>query len=87
MEKFEGSKCVLESMIVGLTSCTQSEITVELSSDNHVEFMVRVPKSHAGRVIGKYGDVIKSIRSIMYGVTMHQLRMRSHVVVEPYESH
>ena len=80
----EVSTTILEGIVMALTSSTQATITVSHTATNSLEFLIFLPKSEAGRVIGKYGDVIKSIRSIMYGITMHQYRLRSNVIVEPH---
>ena len=77
------SQEILASVIRAISSSADADIEVA-HHKGELEFTVRIPRSEAGRVIGRYGDVIKSIRSIMYGITMHQYRKRSNVVVEPY---
>lgn len=78
------TKDILEVIVKSLSSSVDAEIDVNQSQPNSLEFTIRIPKEEAGRVIGRYGDVIKSLRSVMYGITMHQHKMRSNVVVEPY---
>lgn len=77
------SQVLLSAIIKGISSSQDAVVEVE-ELRGELEFTVKIPKAEAGRVIGKYGDVIKSIRSVMYGVTMHQHRKKSNVVVEPY---
>ena len=59
------------------------EIHTEVK-DSCIEYVVAVEKEVAGRLIGKHGDVIKSIRTIIYSITMFQHQMKSIILIEPY---
>ena len=73
---------LLMEVVDFLTSSEDAQCSMDLR-DDIVIFTVKIPQEEAGRVIGKYGDTIKSIRSVFYNVTMSQHRLRSNVIVEP----
>jgi len=83
-EDLNKSTEILAGIIKALSSSEEAVVLSDIRQGQTVEFTVRIPKAEAGRVIGKYGDVIKSLRAIMYGVTMHQHRLRSNIIVDPY---
>ena len=58
------------------------QVKVQVVSDSHfLNFNVTVAPADMGRVIGKNGRVVSSIRTIVYGVHLSQpARMRLNIV-------
>lgn len=73
---------LLDHLVDFLTGSKKAICEMDVGEEN-VVFTITIPKDEAGRIIGRYGDTIKSLRSVMYSITMKQHRMRSNVLVEP----
>ena len=73
---------LLDHLVDFLTGSQNAVCEMDVG-DEVVVFTITIPESEAGRIIGRYGDTIKSLRSVMYSITMKQHRIRSNVLVEP----
>jgi len=64
-----------------LTGIDDFSVTASDSSDGGVLYLISVPQEDAGRVIGKYGDTIKALRSLVFAMTVLHFKRRSAIVV------
>jgi len=67
-----------------LTSCKEFTLEEEKTGlEDEVAFLLRIPQKYAGRVIGRHGETIKSIRSICFAMMMHHHKRKATIKVEP----
>ena len=62
-------KAALLLTIVKALVMTPDEVSIEVANDDQfVNFNLKVASQDVGRVIGKNGTVVQSIRSLIYGI-------------------
>ena len=70
--------------IMLLTSSKDFKIKVLPNGDpDQIIYQVILQKELAGRVIGRHGETIKSLRALVFAMSMHQEKKRSEVIVQP----
>lgn len=58
-------KDTLQYILTGITS-SKDDVTVQQTTENEIEILeISAPKEIIGKIIGKEGKVIKSIRTIL----------------------
>jgi hypothetical protein len=58
-------KDTLQYILTGITS-TKDNVTIQQSTENEIEILeIIAPKEIVGKIIGKEGKIIKSIRTIL----------------------
>lgn len=73
----------LYNTIILLTDDINADIEL-LEAHGQMIFHIHIDHKSAGRIIGKYGETIKSLRSVFYSLTMKAHQKRSHIIVETY---
>ena len=74
----------IELSVKLLTSCRDFTVSSE-SIDDEIVFTVKISKEYAGRIIGRHGDTIKSLRSIVFSIMQHHYQRRSTIRIDVIE--
>lgn len=63
-------KDLLEYIVKNLVTSPEQVEIIEIQNDSKIVLKVKVAKADMGRVIGKEGRIIRSIREIIYAYAM-----------------
>lgn len=67
-------KDLLEYIVKNLVTSPEQVEIIETQNDSRIILKVKVAKADMGRVIGKEGRIIRSIREIIYAYAMKDLK-------------